>query len=168
MVLRARNASAWLLATLNAQSTCHGPRPGPTLAPWCSGGLPACPGAESTRKDPRPEEKKVPMGKKTHLYVVIYTLYTVYVLDRRSSDKTGRGGHRRVMLYFTRLLVYIIHSLCPPLSLEVSIYFSIYLSLDYLTGRSVRYCCCTIAVDIIMRILNARERSDQAFKECFS
>ena len=56
--LRARNASPWLLATLNPQSTCHGPRPGSTLVPWCSGGLPLCPGAESTRKDPRAEEKK--------------------------------------------------------------------------------------------------------------
>ena len=52
-----------VFATLNPQSTCHVPRPGPTLAPWCSGGLPACPGAESTRKDPRPQEKKMPMCK---------------------------------------------------------------------------------------------------------
>ena len=35
-----------------------------TLVPWCSGGLPACLRAESTRKDPRPEEKKMPMCKK--------------------------------------------------------------------------------------------------------
>ena len=27
------------------------------------GGLPACHGAESTRKDPRPEEKKMPKGR---------------------------------------------------------------------------------------------------------
>ena len=65
-----------IFATLNPQSTCHGPRPGPTLAPWCSGGLPACSGAESTRKDPRPEEKKMSMCKrKTHLYIVCL-LYT--------------------------------------------------------------------------------------------
>ena len=68
MALRARNASPWLLATLSPQSTCHGPRPGPTLSPWCSGGLPACYGAESTRKFPRPEEKKnADVQKKTHL-----------------------------------------------------------------------------------------------------
>ena len=49
------------LATLSPQSTCHGPRRGPTLAPWCAGRLPACPGAKNTRKDPRQEEKKMPM-----------------------------------------------------------------------------------------------------------
>ena len=46
-------------ATLNSQSTYHGSQPGPTLAPWCTGGLHACLRAESTRKDPRPEEKKM-------------------------------------------------------------------------------------------------------------
>ena len=56
---------------MNPQSTCHGPRPGPTLAPWCSVGLPAFPGAESARKDPRPEEKKMPMCNKKHIYTKI-------------------------------------------------------------------------------------------------
>ena len=62
-----------IFTTLNPHSTCHGPRLGPTLAPWCSGGLPACPSAESTRKDPRPGEKKMPMCKKhthTHLHIL--------------------------------------------------------------------------------------------------
>ena len=59
-------------ATLSPQSTCHRSRPGPTLAPWCTGGFPACPGAESTRKDPRPEEaKKNDVQNKTNLYIVI-------------------------------------------------------------------------------------------------
>ena len=44
----------------------HGPRPGPRLALWCSGGLPACPGAESTSRDPRPEEKKGRCAKETN------------------------------------------------------------------------------------------------------
>ena len=34
------------------------------LAPWCPGGLPACHRAESTRKDPRPEEPKMPKCQK--------------------------------------------------------------------------------------------------------
>ena len=63
--------SPWLLAsfsaTLNPQSTCHGPRPGPTLAPWSTGGLPACRGAESTRNDPRSGEKKMLVCKKKRL-----------------------------------------------------------------------------------------------------
>ena len=41
------------------------------LAPWCPGGLPACHGAESTRKDPQPEEKKMPKYEKTHVFIVI-------------------------------------------------------------------------------------------------
>ena len=49
-------------------------RPGPTLAPWCSGGLLACPGAERMRKKPRPEEKDMPIYKKTHLYIIIDTI----------------------------------------------------------------------------------------------
>ena len=72
MALRARNASLWLLATLNPQSTCHGPLPGSTLASWCSGGLPACPGAESTRKDPR------------NIYIYIYRHHFFF--------KTQTGG----------------------------------------------------------------------------
>ena len=53
-----------VFAILNHQSTCHGPRRGPTPAPWCTGGLPTCPGAENTRKDLRPEE----MCKRKHIY----------------------------------------------------------------------------------------------------
>ena len=60
-----------LLAALNLQSTCHGPRPGPTLAPWYSGGLPACPGAESTRKDQRSEEKKNADVQEKHIVICI-------------------------------------------------------------------------------------------------
>ena len=37
-------------ATLNAQSTRHEARPGPTLASWCIDESPACPAAESARK----------------------------------------------------------------------------------------------------------------------
>ena len=46
------------------------------------GGLPACHGAESARKDPRPEEKKMPKGQKTHLY-----MYNISRRRRVSSDK---------------------------------------------------------------------------------
>ena len=68
MALRTGNASPWLLVTLNPQSTCRGSRPGPTLAPWCSGGLSACL-AESTRKDLRPGEKKVPTCKRNTSHI---------------------------------------------------------------------------------------------------
>eukprot|EP00904_Undaria_pinnatifida_P012066 jgi/Undpi1/7990/HiC_scaffold_24.g10462.m1 len=42
-----------------AQSTPHGPRPGPALALWCTRWSPVCPAAESRRKDPGPEEKEM-------------------------------------------------------------------------------------------------------------
>ena len=53
-----------VFATLNPQSTCLGPRPGPTLAPQCSRRLRTCHVTGSRRKDPRPEEQKMPMCKK--------------------------------------------------------------------------------------------------------
>ena len=71
MALRARNHSPRGLATLNPQGTCHGPRSGPKLTPWDPGGLPACHGAESTRKTRGRKRKKCRSAKKTHLYVVI-------------------------------------------------------------------------------------------------
>ena len=37
-----------------------------------------CHGAESTGKDPRPEEKKMPRVKKTHIYIHIIYIY-VYI-----------------------------------------------------------------------------------------
>ena len=58
-------------ATVNHQSVCHGPRPGPIPAPWYSGGSPACPGANSTRKDPRPDEQKMSMLKFKHAYTYV-------------------------------------------------------------------------------------------------
>ena len=64
MALRARNASPWLLATLNTQSTCHGPRPGPTLAPWCSGGLLRAPKPRAREKTRGRNRKKMPMCRK--------------------------------------------------------------------------------------------------------
>ena len=51
----------WLLVhfrDFDRQSTCHGPRSRPKFSPWCSGGHPAFPGAETKRNDPGPEEKK--------------------------------------------------------------------------------------------------------------
>ena len=39
---------------------------------WGPAGLPVCHGAESTRKDPRPEEKKRGRVKQTDLYIYIY------------------------------------------------------------------------------------------------
>ena len=66
--LRARNVSPWFLANFrHFEPHEHVPRTS-ARAPWCTGGVPECPGAGSTRKDPRPEEKKIPLCKKKHIY----------------------------------------------------------------------------------------------------
>ena len=73
MTLRARNPSPSGLDNLNppehmqrtsarAQTCVRGP-----------GGIPAYHGAESARKNPRPEEKRMPMGQKTFIYIYGYT-----------------------------------------------------------------------------------------------
>ena len=59
------------------ERTCHfeppehvpGTSAGAQIFVWGPGGLTLCHGAESTRKDPRPEEKKMSKVKKTHLYI---------------------------------------------------------------------------------------------------
>ena len=60
-------------ATLNAQSTRRGARPGPKLAPWCTRGPPACLAAESARKDPRAPDESVQMSPKKNTDDVSYT-----------------------------------------------------------------------------------------------
>ena len=45
-------------------------RPGPTLAPQCSRGPPACPATESTRKDPRAEEQNADVQETSICYIV--------------------------------------------------------------------------------------------------
>ena len=100
MALRARNASPWLVATLNPQSTCHGPRPGRTLAPWCSCGLPACPGAESTRKTRGRNKKKCLCAKKN---TFIHKWYKVplrgvwrEITGVAQADEKGHEGNTAV------------------------------------------------------------------------
>ena len=44
-----------LAETLNAQSARYGARAGPKIASSVQARLPACPAAETARKDPRPE-----------------------------------------------------------------------------------------------------------------
>ena len=58
------------------ERTCHFDPPehvprtsvGAQTCVWGPCGLPVCYGAKNTRKDPRPEEKKMPKGEKKHLY----------------------------------------------------------------------------------------------------
>lgn len=62
-----------LLRTLRARAT-DGPRPGPTLAPWCAPESPAFLAAESAREDPRPGQKSESIpGKKKKVNSVLRT-----------------------------------------------------------------------------------------------
>ena len=81
MALRARNRSSSGLGTWNPPE--HVPRTS-ARAQTCVrylGDLPACHGAESTRKDPRSEEKQMPKGKKNSLDVCISMMHPVGQLD---------------------------------------------------------------------------------------
>ena len=73
-VVAPRKATPWLLASfydIDAQSTSHGARTGPTLAPSCTGSPPACTAVKSARKDPRPEEKKNADVQEKHIVICI-------------------------------------------------------------------------------------------------
>ena len=56
-----RNPAIYLpaRATLNAQSTRHGARPGPTLAPWCTGRGPRMPRSREREEKPAGEGEKL-------------------------------------------------------------------------------------------------------------
>ena len=57
------------------------------------GGLPACHGAESTRKDPHPEEKKMPKYEKTHVFIVIQGSPSGCVLREMPGVTQVEKGH---------------------------------------------------------------------------
>ena len=68
------------------------------LAPRCPGGLPACHGAESTRKDPRPEEKKMSKCQKNTfiLWVIVRSIYIHNTSNPFRSDQLNQkknGGY---------------------------------------------------------------------------
>ena len=70
--------------TCHFESPEHVPRTSAT-AQTCARGpgrLPVCHGAESTRKDPRPEEKEIPKCQKNtlkFLYIVLYPVYSTVI-----------------------------------------------------------------------------------------
>ena len=69
MTLRFRNASPMGRATLNPQSSCHEPRPGPELAHGVRAG-------SLRATEPRAREKtRGKKIKKTHLFIVIIYIY---------------------------------------------------------------------------------------------
>ena len=67
MALRARNASPWSLATLNPQSTCHGPRPGPYLRRGVRAGPLRAPEPRAREKSHGRKRKKTKVQRK-HIY----------------------------------------------------------------------------------------------------
>ena len=69
MALRARNPSPSGLATLNPQSTCHGPRPGPKLAYGVRAGSLHATEPRARGKTRGRKRKKRPTAKTTHFYI---------------------------------------------------------------------------------------------------
>ena len=59
-------------ATLKAESTRHGPRPGLACAPWCTRGPPACHSAVSATGDRRTEEESFVFRKKSVFHAYAY------------------------------------------------------------------------------------------------
>ena len=76
MALRARNASPSGRVTLNPQSTCHGPRPGPKLAYWVRAGSLCATEPRARGKTRDRKRKKCRRVKKTHLYMCV----SIYIL----------------------------------------------------------------------------------------
>ena len=96
MALRAWNASPSGRATFEPQE--HVPRTSPR-AQTCArgpGGLPACHGAESTRKDPQPEEQKMSKGQK-NTYMYGSYIHQLRVLPRSILNVASYVLRSRVM-----------------------------------------------------------------------
>ena len=82
------------------ERTCHFEPPehvprtsaGAQTCVWGPGGLLACHGTESTRKDPRPEEKKMPKSEKnTYLYVYKVPLPDVFESEIPGATQVENG-----------------------------------------------------------------------------
>ena len=83
MALRSRNASLSWRSSLNPESTCHGPRPGPTLAYWVRAGSLRTTEPRARGKTRGRKRKKCRRVKTTHLYTFIYTYTYIYVYTNR-------------------------------------------------------------------------------------
>ena len=101
---------------------------------WRPGGLPVCHGAESTRKDPRPEKKKMPRGEKTHLYTPEY-MYKVPLWDVRWSEIPGvtqvENGHAGSTAVATAYFCWVKHGNRSSRSGVPTDYYYLYLPVSY-------------------------------------
>ena len=109
MALRARNHSPCGLATLNPESACHGRRRGPRLAPWRSGGLPACHGAESTRKTRGRKKEKCRCAKKTFSIIAIQGSPPGCVLHEIPGVTQFEKGHTGNTAVVTAYFCWVTH-----------------------------------------------------------
>ena len=62
------------------------------------GGLLACHGAESTRKDPRTKEKKMPTGQKNILYIYVYIWIVVLCIQYSCSGCVSARGNLNIFV----------------------------------------------------------------------
>ena len=100
MALRARNPCPSGLATLDPQSTCHEPRPGPKLACGVRAGSLRATEPRARGKTRGRKRKKCRWAKKTHLYMYVYfpPSFTIFALlfSPPPSRNSDQGSHSRL------------------------------------------------------------------------
>ena len=93
MALRPRNPSPSSLSTLNPQSTCHGPRPGPKLASGVRAGSLRATELRARGKTRGLKRNKCRRAKKTHTYIYsIRSTNFFFVAPPRSPTKETKAG----------------------------------------------------------------------------
>ena len=78
----------------------HVPRTSARAQTWARGlgELPACHGAESTRKDPQPEEKKKPNSQK-NTFIHGYNRHSVCSIQHRPNKKKKSSNNKRLTFW---------------------------------------------------------------------
>ena len=111
LYVRARNPSPRGLATLNPQSTCHRPRPGPKLACGFRAVSPRATEPRARGKTRGRKRKKCRWAKKTHLYLYICTwskkrlFFALFACENPTRYNTSNQPES-TMIYLLRITSY--------------------------------------------------------------
>ena len=109
MALRARNASPRGRATLNTQSTCHGPRPGPKLAHGVRAGSLRATEPRARGKTRGRKRKKCRRAKRTHLYIHVQGSPSGCLLPEIAGVTQVERGHAGNTALATAYLCWVKH-----------------------------------------------------------
>ena len=119
LALAGRKAIPWLFTSFrDFEPPEHVPR---TLArahicSQCSRGPPACPVIDSKRKNPRAEEQKMPMSKKSSYYTSQYALVFLVTTVSTAVQQVSGTGTRLPGTWYqpgTRLPIYLLPTAVP-------------------------------------------------------